>query len=73
MQWLHHIPSWSHSTADPTGRSPHIEGAGFRCSVAIASLELIIGTAPAPVMRRALAWARTNQEALMQTWKELNG
>ena len=51
----------------------HITGPEFRCSVAINSLELIIGTAPAPVLRDALAWARLNRLALLQRWRELNG
>lgn len=51
----------------------HIEGADFRCSISIASFEQIVGSAPAPVMRDALAWARQNQVALLQTWQELNG
>jgi hypothetical protein len=51
----------------------HIEGAGFRCSISITGLEQIIGSAPASVNRDALAWARENQAALLQTWQELNG
>ena len=51
----------------------HIEGPDFRCSVAIASFELIIGTVPGPVLDYALEWARPNQALLMQTWQELNG
>lgn len=50
----------------------HIEGPDFRCSVAIMSLDVIIGTAPAPVVRDALSWAEPNQGALMSKWKELN-
>jgi hypothetical protein len=51
----------------------HIEGADFRCSVSIADFERIVGSVPPLVMREALAWARLNQGALMQTWQELNG
>jgi hypothetical protein len=51
----------------------HIEGAGFRCSVAIGSLTLIVGTAPTAIMRAALAWARSNQDELSRVWRELNG
>lgn len=50
----------------------HIEGLGFRCSVAIASLELIVGTAPAPVLAAARDWARAHQVVLMNSWQELN-
>ncbi len=51
----------------------HIEGPDFRCSVAIRSLELIVGNAPAPVLRAARLWARANTAQLMATWQELNG
>ena len=48
----------------------HIEGAQFRCSVGIMSLELIIGTVPSAVLSDAVAWAATQQGALMQPWQE---
>ena len=51
----------------------HIEGVDFRCSVAISTFDLIVGEAPAPVLRGALEWARANQTLLIQTWRELNG
>lgn len=51
----------------------HIEGPEFRCSVAIASLEPIVGPVPPSVLNDALEWARPNQALLMQTWQELNG
>lgn len=46
----------------------HLDGPGFRCSVEIASLELIVGTALSRVMKDALAWARLNQDLLFQIW-----
>lgn len=53
----------------------HIEGPDFRCSVAIRSLELIVGNAPAPApaLRAARDWARANTAQLTATWQELNG
>lgn len=51
----------------------HIEGPDFRCSVAITSFDLIVGTVPASVLKDASDWARLNQASLMQTWRELNG
>jgi Domain of unknown function (DUF4160) len=51
----------------------HIEGPGFRCSVAIMSNEVIVGSVPPQVLRAALIWAAENQSILMQTWQELNG
>ncbi len=51
----------------------HIEGPNFRASVGIDSLEVIIGSAPAPVLRAALEWAAGNRAMLLATWQELNG
>ncbi len=51
----------------------HVEGPDFRCSIAIATLEVIVGTAPAGVLRAARTWARNNGNALAAKWSELNG
>lgn len=51
----------------------HIEGPGYRCSVTIERLEVIVGAAPAAVLRVVRPWARDNQAALRAQWKELNG
>jgi hypothetical protein len=51
----------------------HIEGPEFRCSIAIATGEVIIGAAPRDVLREARAWARQNGAALERLWRELNG
>jgi len=51
----------------------HIEGVNFRCSVAIATFEVIVGKVPTVVLNAALDWARPNQALLMTTWLELNG
>lgn len=51
----------------------HIEGPDFRCSVAIASFKLIVGTVPASVLKDAWNGRLPNQALLMQTWQELNG
>ena len=68
-------PSWKIAVYGREHGVPHfhIEGAGFRCSVAIASLEVIIGHVPAPVLRAATAWAEPNTALLLATWQELNG
>jgi hypothetical protein len=50
----------------------HIEGPGFRCSVAIASQEPIIGTAPPAVLREARRWIAAHQPLLLDAWKALN-
>jgi hypothetical protein len=51
----------------------HIEGADFRCSVSIASFDVIVGTVPTAILSEALNWAHPDQVLLMQTWQELNG
>lgn len=46
---------------------------GQRCSVAIATLEIIAGTAiPARRMREALEWAKENQDLLLAKWEEIH-
>ena len=74
MVTLHRGPNWKITIYARDHGVPHfhIEGAGFRCSVAIVTLEPVIGTVPAVVIRAAREWARQNQTALMSTWQELN-
>ena len=50
----------------------HVEGPGYRCSITIETQEVIIGTAPAAVLKTAQAWARANQKVLIGKWQELN-
>jgi hypothetical protein len=50
----------------------HIEGPDFRCSVRIDTLEVIVGTAPADVLKSVCAWARRNRTHLNAKWHELN-
>jgi len=50
----------------------HIEGPGFRCSVAIADLEVIIGSAPRAVRVPALEWAMAHLPELQAEWERLN-
>ena len=74
MVTLHRTPRWKIAVYGRDHGVPHfhIEGPDFRCSVAIASLDVIIGAAPAPVLRAARDWATANQGMLMTTWRELN-
>ena len=50
----------------------HIEGAGYRCSVGIATQKVIIGSAPGDVLKAAQAWAHANRAAFLAQWQELN-
>ena len=72
---MHRGPSWKIAVYARDHGLPHfhIEGPDFRCSVAIVSLDLIVGTVPASVLKDVLEWARPNQGLLMQAWQELNG
>jgi Domain of unknown function (DUF4160) len=67
-------PNWKISVYGREHGVPHfhIEGPGFRASVGIASLELIVGSVPTKVLVEATSWAKANQNALMDTWQELN-
>jgi hypothetical protein len=51
----------------------YLEGRTFRCSMAIATGELIIGAAPADVLAAAKTWSRRHRALLMAKWQELNG
>ena len=50
----------------------HVEGRGFRCSIGIATQELIIGSVPAPILKSACDWAREHRVELMAKWRELD-
>lgn len=50
----------------------HIEGPGFRASVAIATFEVIVGSVPRRALVAALEWAVAHQSQLVATWQELN-
>ena len=74
MVTMHRRPNWKVSVY---GREHgvshfHVEGPGFRCSVRIDTLEVIVGSAPAAVLRMAVAWAATNRAVLLTKWQELN-
>ena len=71
---MHRGPSWKVSVyGRQHGRAPfHIEGPGFRCSVEIATLEVIVGSVPSAVLRDALSWARDRRTELAAQWQELN-
>lgn len=50
----------------------HVEGPGFRASVGIESLEMIVGSVPPKIFDQAIGWASENKVMLMTKWKELN-
>ena len=75
MVALYRGPNWRIAVYGREHGTPHfhVEGRDFRCSVAIDSLEKLVGDMPAAVLREALAWARLNRPVLLQKWSELNG
>lgn len=75
MVTMHRGPRWKIAVYARDHGLPHfhIEGPDFRCSVAIGSLDVIVGIVPASVLKDALEWAWPNQALLVHTWQELNG
>ena len=74
MGTMHRGPNWKVSV---DGREHghahfHIEGPGFRASVGIVSLEVIVGAVPPRVLDEAIDWAREHQAVLLAKWQELN-
>lgn len=74
MVTLHRGPNWKIAVYAGDQGVPHfhIEGPGFRASVAIATLEVIVGAVPRRVLVAALAWALAHQSDLQAKWEELN-
>src|SRR3546814_21075078 len=66
-------PRWTIAVYGRGHGVPHfnIDGPDFRCSVAIASFDVLVGTVSAAVLKDAWECARPNQALLMQTWQEL--
>ena len=46
----------------------HLEGPGWRCSVLIDSLEVIVGRAPKADLAVAIAWAEPRRSELLMLW-----
>jgi hypothetical protein len=74
MVTLHRGPNWKIAVYAGDHGVPHfhIEGPGFRASVAIATLEVIVGAVPRRVLVAALSWALAHQGELQAKWEELN-
>ncbi len=75
MVTMHRKPRWKIAVYGRDHGIPHfhIEGVDFRCSVAIDTFDLIIGSVPASILSEAIDWARLNQSLLITKWQELNG
>ena len=75
MVTMHRTDSWKISVYGREHGVPHfhVEGRGYRCTVSIATLDVVVGHAPAVVLRAAVAWAGANRQTLAAKWRELNG
>lgn len=74
MVTLYRQPGWKIAVYGREHGVPHfhVEGPGFRCSISIASGDLIVGGAPARVVTAARVWSRENTAFLLAMWLELN-
>ena len=74
MVTMHRHANWKIAVYGAEHGVPHfhVEGPGFRCSVAIATGELIVGDAPARALAEARTWAAAHEAELMAMWRELN-
>ena len=50
----------------------HVEYNEYEVTVDIRTLEKLEGEMPSKPLKKALAWARKNQEFLMEKWQEMN-
>ena len=74
MVTVYRQPGWKIAVYGREHGAPHfhVEGPGFRCSVDIETLEVIVGAAPTAVLRAARLWAQANRSQLIGKWRELN-
>jgi hypothetical protein len=74
MVTMHRHANWKLAVYGAEHGFPHshVEGPDYRCSVAIATRELIVGDAPPRVLAEARAWAAAHEAELMARWQELN-
>ena len=74
MVTLHRASGWKVALYAKDHGPPHfhLEGPDYRCTVTIATLAVVIGSAPRPALRAALEWAAQNRALLENAWQELN-
>ncbi len=74
MATLHRGPNWKIAVYAGDHGVPHfhIVGPGFRASVGIATLKVIVGAVPRRQLVAALAWALAHQGEWQAKWEELN-
>lgn len=74
MVTVYRQPGWKIAVYGREHGAPHfhVEGPGFRRSVDIETLEVIVGIVPVVVLRTARRWAQANRARLLEKWRELN-
>ncbi|MGQ0622733.1 MAG: DUF4160 domain-containing protein [Panacagrimonas sp.] len=75
MPTLHRGASWKLAVYGRDHGVPHFHlecADGSRCSVAIDSLEVLVGAVKASILAEARVWAVTHRSLLHRTWKECN-
>ncbi|MFP5239843.1 MAG: DUF4160 domain-containing protein [Acidobacteriota bacterium] len=50
----------------------HVIGPGFRCSLDVATLEVLAGSASPKTLAVAREWIAANRHLVLAAWKELN-
>ncbi|MHB8714322.1 MAG: DUF4160 domain-containing protein [Trichloromonadaceae bacterium] len=74
MTRLHRDRNWKIEVFGREHGMPHfhLRWPDGRASIAIETLEVIIGNPPATVLAEARRWAESNRERLWATWHQLN-
>jgi len=75
MTRIHHNRNWKIEIFGREHGIPHfhLRWPDGRASIAIETLEVIIGNPPANILIEARKWAEDNRERLWKVWGELNG
>lgn len=75
MTRLHHNRNWKIEVFGREHGVPHfhLRWPDGRASIAIETLEVIIGNPPADILAEARVWAEENRESIRWEWQTLNG
>ncbi|MRR07451.1 MAG: DUF4160 domain-containing protein [Deltaproteobacteria bacterium] len=75
MTCIHHNRNWKIEIFGREHGIPHfhLRWPDGRASIAIETLQIIIGNPPTIILAEAREWAKANQELLRSVWRELNG
>ncbi len=51
----------------------HLSDPDIDCVLDLETLEVLVGHAPAKILRQARVWAKENRQAIKDAWEEQNG